>query len=76
MDPRTQRLAALEPISQVQRAGRWRKNKAMVVGRQQLESTRCQIAAEGFKAGEECDRGESCLLESMAPCYTHPAQRF
>ena len=76
MDTRTQRLAALEPISQVQRARRWRKDTALVVGRQQLESARCQVAAEGFKAGEECDRGESCLLESMAPRYTHSPQRF
>lgn len=55
MDPRTQRLAALEPISQVQWTGRRCKDTAMVVGRQQLESTRCQVAAEGLKAGEECD---------------------
>jgi hypothetical protein len=76
MDPRSQRLATLEPLGQVQWTRSRRKDTAMVVGRQQLESTRHEVAAEGHKASEECIRGESCLPESSTPWYTHLEQAY
>lgn len=39
MDPRTQRMAALEQIGQIQRTRRWCTDTKVVVGREQLEDT-------------------------------------
>jgi hypothetical protein len=67
MDPRSQRLATLEQVGQVQWTRSWRKDTALVVGCQRLESTRHQIAAEGYEASEEHIRGKFCLPESSTP---------
>jgi hypothetical protein len=76
MDPGSQRLATLEQVGQVQWTRSRRKDTAMVVGRQQLESTGHEVAVEGHKASEEHIRGESCLPESSTPWYTRLEQAY
>jgi hypothetical protein len=76
MDPHTQWLAALEPISKVQWPRRRRENTAMVVGRQQLEGSRREVTDEGHEAGKECVRGEWCLPECPAPQSNYVTQAY
>jgi hypothetical protein len=48
MDSLTQRLAALEPIGQVQWTWRRCADTEMVVGSQQLDDTECEVQVEGY----------------------------
>lgn len=68
VDTHSQRMAALEQVGQVQRAECWCKDTKVVVGRQQLVYSRCEVEAEGHKAGKECLRGECCLPRGLASC--------
>jgi hypothetical protein len=65
MDTAIERLATLEPIGQVQRTRRRRKDTEVVVGREQLESAARKVAAEGHQACEECVRSECCLPKCL-----------
>lgn len=76
MDSRTQRLAALEQVRQIQWTRCRRKDTAMVVGRQQLEGARFEVAVEGYQASEERVRGKSCLSKSPVPWHTHLEQAY
>lgn len=67
LDPRTQRLAALEPVNKIQWTKCRRADTEMVVGRQQLDHTDRKIQVEGSKAGQECVRGKCGLFESLTP---------
>jgi hypothetical protein len=51
MDTRSQRLATLEPSSEIQRTRRRRADTEMVVGRQQLEDPGREVKVEGHEAG-------------------------
>lgn len=76
MDPLTQRLAAFQQIDKVQWTRSRCKITAMVVGREQLETTRDKIRTERHKAGEEGLRGECRLFESLASRRAHRLQAY
>jgi hypothetical protein len=67
VDSRTQRLATLESIGQVQWTRCRRTHTEMVVGSQQLDDTKGKIQVERYQVGQECNRGESDLPKSLAP---------
>jgi hypothetical protein len=67
MDSRSQRLATLEPIGQVQWTRRRCADTEMVVGSKQLDDTECKVQVEGYQVGKECDGSKCGLSESPTP---------
>jgi hypothetical protein len=76
MDIPAQRVAALEPIGQVQWTRRGCQDTAVVVGCKRLESARCEVADEGYKACAERVGGECYLSESPTSWYAHRLQAY